>query len=102
MKAFEQIVRLQMMNDLIKHARTGAPDEFAQRLGISRRQLYSDLDFFRDSGLEIAYCKQRQTFYYSDGHELEISFQFKIMPIQAVKKINGGHVQKNVLCFFSA
>jgi len=80
MKAFEQIERLQMMNNLIKQARTGAPDEFARRLGISRRQLYADLEYFRDSGLEIGYCRQRQSFYYSNGHELELQFRVKIIP----------------------
>ena len=80
MKAIEQLERLKRMNDLIRWGRTGTPDELSGRLGISRRQLYADMDYCRDLGVEIGYSKQRRSFYFSNGHELEISYSLKAIP----------------------
>lgn len=90
MKAIEQLERLKRMNDLIRWGRTGTPDELSGRLGISRRQLYADMDYCRDLGVEIGYSKQRRSFYFSNGHELEISYSLKAIPRSKAQKINGG------------
>jgi len=90
MKALEQLERLQRMNQLIKAERTGSPDEFSQRLGISRRQLYTYIENIRDMGADICYSKNRRTFYFCNGHEIEISYSFKIISKELSKTINGG------------
>jgi len=90
MKALEQLERLQRMNQLIKNERTGSPDEFSQRLGISRRQLYSYIENIKDMGADIGYSKNRRTFYFCNGHEVEISYSFKIISKELSRTINGG------------
>ena len=90
MKAVEQLERLKRMNQLIKAECTGTPDEFSNWLGISRRQLYSDIEYIKDIGVEVTYSKARRTFYYCNGHELEISYSFKVISKQWTKKVNGG------------
>lgn len=42
----KQIERIQKAHQLICSENTGKPEFFALKLGISRSQLYNDLDFF--------------------------------------------------------
>ncbi len=90
MKAVEQLERLKRMNKLIKAENTGTPNEFAQRLGISRRQLYSYIELIKDMGVLTAYSKANRTFYYCDEYELEISCTLKKISREIAKKVNGG------------
>ena len=103
MKAIEQLERLKKMNRLIKAEHTGNPDEFSRRLGISRRQLYSDIEYLKDMGVEINYSKGRKTFYFCNGNQLEISYSLRIISKDIIKEINGGFFPKNISpCFFYA
>lgn len=102
MKAIEQMERLQRMNELIKAESTGTPEEFADKLGISRRQLYAEIEYFKDLGVEIGYSRSRRTFSICNGHEIEIAYRVKVMPKEITKKINGGFRENVFPCFFYA
>ncbi len=95
MKAFEQLERFQQIIKLIKHERTGTPEEFASRLHIGKRRLYEHLDDIRDMGVQIDYSKQRSTYYFSNGNELELSYSFKLISDEKIKEIFGGLVAIN-------
>lgn len=60
------------------------------KLNISRRQLFKDLEIFKDMGAEIVYSRIGETYYYPNGHELEISYSFRILPEKEARSINGG------------
>ena len=94
MKAIEQLERLKRLNEFIKKEQTGTPEEFSQKLKISRRQLYFDLDLLRDYGVDTGYSKQRQTFFFCNGHELKVSYVLKAIPREIQKEINGGMKEK--------
>ncbi|WP_158864877.1 HTH domain-containing protein [Maribellus comscasis] len=100
MKALEQLERLKRMNQLIKAESTGTPDEFSNWLGISRRQLYSDIEYINDIGVKISYSKNRRTFYYCNAHELEISVSLKVISKETIRTIDGGFLNKKLLCAF--
>jgi biotin operon repressor len=100
MKAIEQLERLKRMNELIRSGRTGTPEELSDTLRISRRQLYCDLDYCRDLGVEIEYSKQRRTFFYSNGRELEIEYSLRAISRRNLMKINGGFSLKNSSVLF--
>lgn len=100
MKALDQLERLKRMNQLIKAECTGTPDEFSNRLGISRRQLYSDIEYINDIGVKISYSKNRRTFFYCNGHELEIMVSLKVISKETTRSINGGFLHKKLLCAF--
>lgn len=63
MKHLKYLERYQKMRTLIIHERTGTSEEFAEKIGISRRMLFNYLDDLRDMGLEMAYCRRRNTYY---------------------------------------
>ena len=91
MKSFEQLERLTRINRLISSEKTGTPEEFACYLHISRRRLFELLDELRTIGVKIDYSRQRGTYYYSNGHEIELSYSLKIISKENAKVIFGGN-----------
>jgi predicted DNA-binding transcriptional regulator YafY len=73
MNLFEAIDRLYEIHKWILREKTGAPDEFADRFHLSRRQLYNILDELKDWGAEIKYSRSRHTFYYANDFEIKIN-----------------------------
>ncbi|HAX95776.1 MAG TPA: hypothetical protein DCY35_04540 [Prolixibacteraceae bacterium] len=80
MKALEQIDRLITMNNLIRTHHTGSPEQFCKRMNISRRQLFTCLEFLRDCGVEIEFSRAMNSYHYKNGHELEINFKLAKVP----------------------
>ena len=93
MKALKQLERLARINKLIKEEKTGTPEEFACCLHIGKRRLFEHLDELRNMGIQIDYSKQRGTYYFSNGHEIELSFSFKIISKETAKEIFGGNCE---------
>jgi hypothetical protein len=57
--------RFELMHWLIKTNNTGNPDEFASKMGLSRRQLLDNLKEFKSLGAPIKFSKIEDTYYYS-------------------------------------
>lgn len=95
MKAFEQLERIQRIIELIKYEKTGTPCEFADYVQISKRQLFSYLENFREMGVQIEYSKPRKTYYFPNGYELELSYSFKVISDENTKEIFGGYSDFN-------
>lgn len=100
MKAIEQLERFQQIIKMIKHEKTGTPEEFANHLHIGKRRLYEHLDDFREMGVQIDYSKLRNTYYFSNGHELELSYSLKIISKEKTKQIFGGNFGFNIQSAF--
>ena len=77
-KLFEYVDLIARVHTLIMSSNTGTPDVFAYKLGISRSSLYNLLEEIQSYGIEIAYSRTRQTFFYVYPERVEI----KIMIIQ--------------------
>jgi len=99
MKAFEQLERIRKIIRLIKYEKTGTPEEFADSLRISKRRLYDHLENFRDLGVRIDYSKERNTYFFSNGNELELHYSFKLISKEKEEEIYGGHAP---FCLLSA
>ena len=75
MQLFETINRIQCIHEMILKEMTGTPQEFAEHLHISRRQLYNILDEFKYLGAQIHYNRTRETFYYTNNFEIELKIK---------------------------
>ena len=65
MKKYLEIQNLIERADLlIRLKATGTPDEFAAKLGISRASVFRLLEYLKDTGMPVKYCKYRQAYYY--------------------------------------
>jgi transcriptional antiterminator len=90
MNFFRQIERLQLLNKLIKEQRTGSPEELAERLGVSRRQLYAYLEYMKDFGLEICFARKLNSFIYCDELEMKIDLRIQVLKPSESRQILGG------------
>lgn len=70
----KQLDRMRRMHNLIKFRRTGKPEAFAARLGISQSLLFRLLGELKKLGAPITYCQQRQTYTYYESVELQLGF----------------------------
>lgn len=70
---FEQLARL---DQLIRLKATGSPNQLAEKIGLSRRQLLRDIAKLREVGFPIDYSKSKQSYYYSDT--VKLSFEIFI------------------------
>lgn len=77
MTFLQQIERIRYIHYLISSHSTGAPDNFAEKLNLSRRQMYNLLEELKDIGLDIAYSRIRRTFYYRYPVELKIEIKME-------------------------
>ena len=70
----KQLERMRRMHGLIKFHRTGTPEQFAERLGISHSMLYRVLGEMKAMGAPIHFCHQRQTYAYYEPVDFRVEF----------------------------
>ena len=97
MTILKQMQRINKANKLIETASTGCPEEFAERLGVSRRQLYNILEQFKDFGAPIKYDKKNETFFYANNFEIELKYSLKTISEEEEKIIFAGFSQSAIL-----
>lgn len=81
---------LNSLHRLIKMCNTGAPDELAHKLHISKRHLYNVLDDLRALGAKIDYSRSDYTFYYTNSFELHLNLQIEYLDDNDKKCIFAG------------
>jgi len=77
MKFIKTIERLQKLERLIQTKKTGAPSMLAERLKISRRQLFNILEDLKLMGAPIKYNKVIKSYYYEEEFGLDIQFKIQ-------------------------
>lgn len=69
-----KIERVERMHELIRYKRTGKPDQFARKMGLSESMLYNLLKELKELGAPIAYCRYRESYEYMHPVEFRIGF----------------------------
>lgn len=67
--------QLANIHQLVEKQLKGTPDEFANRLGISKSSLYNYFDQLKQLGAEIKYCRSCMCFKYTNNFRLKITFE---------------------------
>lgn len=101
MQLFESIDRAQRMHQLIRSESTGTPCEFAERLGISRRQLYYLLEELKGFGAQIMYSRVNNTFYYANNFEFLLTINASPLNGKENNQIFGGNNENKWLSAIS-
>lgn len=97
MKFVEQIERLQYIDELISKRSTGTPEKLAERIGVSRSQLYNLISYLNDIGMDIKFSRRQNSFYYvCKEKEIEINFSIKIISDKKKHTIYGGGLSVNI------
>jgi biotin operon repressor len=103
MKVFEFLDKMSVFNRLVEQERTGTPEEFAERLGISRSALYDLIDELRSRDVDVRYSRASHTFYYKSPVTLEVRLAVKHLDKVSdseAKKISGGYKIFSSVLFF--
>ena len=83
MCTLKYIERLERIDQFLRQQRTGTAYEFAERLGISRRQLFNLLDELKDLGLPVIYSRSARTFMYEYNCRLKINIEvLELEPVE--------------------
>jgi hypothetical protein len=90
MSFLKYLHRLERIDGLIRRKATGTPEEFAERLGLCRSALMEYIREMKELGAPIAYCKQRQSYYYEEEKQLFIGFTSNRLSEKQERSISGG------------
>lgn len=90
MTIIKSIERLELLHSLINHKKTGAPEQLAKRLGVSRSYLYLMIDDLKTLNLQVSYSRKKNTFYYKNEVELVFSLKTKTLSHDDLININAG------------
>lgn len=90
---FKQLNRLQQIDQLIRQQRTGNAEEFAGKLGVSRRQIYYWLEELREMGLEIEYSRELQSYVYAKTYKIDITFRIHEMKEMDLSDLYAGGIR---------
>lgn len=94
MQLFETINRARQMHCYIQREATGSPDKFAEQLHVSRRMLYYLLEELKDFGAEIGYNRNKETFYYKNHFEFDLTIKVNPLTEHEKKYTFGGSIEK--------
>ena len=78
MSSFKYIERLERIFQMIKQGKTGNSLEFASRIGISRRLLFTNIDELRDIGIPIIYDRKNNSFILGKKCSFKLEINLKI------------------------
>jgi predicted transcriptional regulator len=73
----KQAERINKVHQLIIEEKTGTPSEFANKLNISKSQLYNLIGILKEYDAPIKSCKKINSFYYSKPFFLELKYSLK-------------------------
>lgn len=94
----ERLERIKQMHRLISDKTTGTPETFAKKVCLSRRQMYYELEFFKNCNAPIRYSKIGQTFYYVENFEINFDFNFTVTLESDTKTIYHISSQDEINC----
>ena len=87
----KQAERINKVHQLIIEEKTGTPSEFANKLNISKSQLYNLIGILKEYDAPIKSCKKINSFYYSKPFFLELKYSLKTILDEENKEIFGGN-----------
>lgn len=91
MKIYEIIDRIDIIHKMINQQSTGNPEQFADKLGVSKRQLYNIFEELKMMGAPIGYDKSRHTYYYEYAYEMRVEMIFRPLSDDESKEVSGGN-----------
>lgn len=90
MKQIKQLYRVGKLDQLIRNKQTGSPSQLAQRLSISRSQLYNYIDTLKHYGAELCFDRKINSFKYLEPFEIKITVDIQVITKEAAVNIYAG------------
>ena len=91
MKRLIDLVKLDRLDHLIRHAATGTPEELAERIEMSRSSLFELITYLReDMGAPIIYISSRPSYMYSYTPKFHLGFEREQINAVEMENAHGG------------
>ncbi|MCG8309773.1 MAG: helix-turn-helix domain-containing protein [Cytophagales bacterium] len=94
MSIIKYLDRIKKMDDLIRRKATGTPDEFAERLDLSRSALMKYLKLLKEIKAPLEYDQYRRTYYYVFPCKLKIGCESKLLDDKELVHVNKKSLRK--------
>ena len=82
--------KLKLVDKFIKVRNTGTPEEFAELLRISKRQLYYYINFLKEHGADIVFDRKANTYLYRNHVKVDAMLSIRIMEDEEMLKCSAG------------
>ncbi len=90
MKSIKQLERLRKIHKLIKAGNTGTPDELADKLGVSKRQIHNIVEDLKIINAPVEYNRKIKSYYYKKAFELRVRINVEVLLNEELVNIYGG------------
>jgi predicted DNA-binding transcriptional regulator YafY len=90
MKTLKQLERLRKAHKLIQQQHTGTPNEFADKLHISERELYRILEYLKELGAIISFQSSIFSYRYKENFDLLVNVSVQVIVNEELKTIYAG------------
>ena len=94
MSIIKYLNRIKRMDILIRRKATGTPDEFAEKLGLSRIALLKYIRVLKELHAPVKYDPRRKTYYYLFPCKLKIGYEFKELTERELSEMNAKNIKK--------
>lgn len=91
MSLINKIERIQRMHQLINFKRTGSPQRFARKMGISQSMLYILIKEIKELGAPVVYCRYRESYEYLYPVEFKAGFDTPNLTSREMQATYGGN-----------
>ncbi|MGB4400710.1 MAG: HTH domain-containing protein [Daejeonella sp.] len=99
MKLLEHMQRINRLHEMIKHRRTGTPQELAKRLDLSPSMLYKFIEELKLKEAPIEYSRELRSYYYSQPYLMNITVVFRLLDDHELKDYSGGYAMHITLVY---
>ena len=101
MSILKALERVSYSYYLLRQRKTGNPREFAQKLGLSKSQMYENIDELKALGLPIEYCKKTKSYFLAKEVQFDLENLFRTINKDELDKVKGGSLNYFQLFFQS-
>ncbi len=104
MKSIKQLERLRRIHKLIRAGNTGTPDELANKLGVSKRQIHNIVEDLKIINAPVDYNRKIKSYYYKKAFKLRVRINVEVLLNDELINIYGGRnfLRKIIYCKGSA
>ncbi len=90
MSIISKIHRIERMHNMINFKRTGTPQSFAQKMGVSQSMLYVLINEIKELGAPVVYCRYRESYEYLYPVEFKAGFNSPSLTASEMQATYGG------------
>ncbi len=97
----ERLTLVERIDQLIRLKATGNPDQLADRLELSKRQLHRVIQFIKELEAPIVYSISRESYVYEEPVQFRFGFYGRELSLEEQQNLEGGYAHvKTFLHYF--